>query len=76
MKPLVTTAVVALLAAGSAFAQVSDADGDGVFSLAEIQAAYPDVTEDAFAAIDTDGDGAVSVDELAAAEEAGVLTPS
>ena len=65
-----------MLAAGAAFAaeNVSDTDGDGVFSIEELAAAFPGITEDLFATIDIDGDGAVSAEELAAAEEAGVLT--
>ena len=59
--------------ATAAFAEVEDTDGNGTYSIEEIQAAYPDVTEDTFAIVDVNGDGAVDADELAAAENAGLL---
>ena len=46
---------------------VTDADGNGTFSLAEVQAAYGAATEAAFKAADTDASGALSAEELAAA---------
>ena len=69
------TLIAALLGATAtaAFAQVEDTDGNGTYSIEEIQAAYPDVTEDTFAIVDVNGDGAVDADELAAAENAGLL---
>ncbi len=76
MKSFVPTfAAVAILSAGSAFAMshVADSDGDGVFSMEELAAVFPGVTEEVYAAVDTDGDGTVSAEELAAAEEAGLL---
>ncbi|MEM9032658.1 MAG: EF-hand domain-containing protein [Pseudomonadota bacterium] len=76
MKPLVSIVfVTAVCTAGTALAdvQVSDADGDGVFSMEELQAAIPDMTEGLFALVDTDGDGVVSPDELASAEAAGTI---
>jgi hypothetical protein len=41
--------------------------------MAELQVAYPDLTEDYFVAIDASGDGEVDMDELAAARMAGIL---
>ena len=53
------------------FAQ--DANEDGMVTLDELVAAYPDVTEDAFNQADANADGALDADELAAAQEAGIL---
>jgi hypothetical protein len=65
--------------AGAAFAQtlptVEDTDANGVWSLAELQAVWPELTEDGFGAVDTNADGGVDPVELQAALDAGVLTP-
>ena len=69
-------AAIASISAGAAFAEdaaavvVADVDGNGVFSLEEVVAAYPAVTAEIFAAADVDADGSLSADELAAAVEA------
>jgi hypothetical protein len=64
--------------AGAAFAQtlpeVPDADGNGTWSLVELQAIWTDLTEEGFAAIDTNMDGEVDAAELQAALDAGVIT--
>jgi hypothetical protein len=60
----------AALAEGAA---VADTDGNGTFSLAEVQAVYANVTEEAFKAADTDASGELSAEELKAAEEAGAF---
>jgi len=63
------------LAAFSAQAQtvVSDTDGNGVYSIEEMTAAYPEINADLFAQIDVDGNGAIDADELQAAREAGTI---
>ena len=66
---LTTTAVLAQDAAP----EVVDTDGNGTFSLAEVQAVYAAVTEDTFKAADTDASGELSAEELAAAVEAGAF---
>ena len=53
---------------------VADADANGTFSLAEVQAAYPAVTEETFKTADTDASGELSADELKAAVDAGAFT--
>ena len=75
MKRTIALAAILGLGAGAALAQtmVEDTDGDGVYSMEELQVAFPDLTEDVFTTVDTNADGAVDADELAAAEEAGVL---
>lgn len=50
-----------------------DTDGDGMVTMEEFAAAWPDLAEDAFVAADTNADGALDADEIAAATEAGVL---
>lgn len=50
-----------------------DANGDGVLTLDEVQASYPEVTADMFTAMDLNADGALDVDEVTAAQEAGML---
>lgn len=75
MKKIVL-ALATLGFTGPALAQdmtVEDANGDGVYSMEELQAAYPDLTEDQFKLIDANADGSVDADELAAAQEAGTL---
>ncbi|MEM8579162.1 MAG: hypothetical protein AAGF60_15040 [Pseudomonadota bacterium] len=51
----------------------ADANGDGVLTIDEVQAVYPEVSTDMFTAMDLDADGALSADEVATAEEAGQL---
>jgi Ca2+-binding EF-hand superfamily protein len=71
------TASIALLAlvATPLFAEtvVEDTDGNGTYSLEELVAAYPDLTEELFAEIDTDESGEVSAEELKAAVDAGII---
>jgi hypothetical protein len=73
-------AVLALgaLAAGPGLAQTSlpDANGDGVWSMEELQASVPDLTAETFAAIDANADGSVDATELAAAIDAGTIKPA
>lgn len=64
-------AVLGLSLTGGAFAQALDfnsldANGDGVISMEELQAAIPDLTPESFAMLDTDADGALSAEEFAA----------
>jgi hypothetical protein len=70
-------AAIASLTAGAALAEdapvVADADGNGVFSMEEVVAAYPAVTEEVFKAADTNADGALSAEELKAAVDAGAF---
>lgn len=81
MKTLMA-ALAALGFAGAAVAQtatpttppeVTDTDGNGTYSLVELQVVYPALTEAQFGQIDANGDGAVDPDELTAAQDAGLL---
>ena len=59
------TAGTALAQDDSAFSTL-DADGSGGISLAELQAAGANVTEETFALYDTDASGELSAEEYAA----------
>ena len=50
-----------------------DVDGDGMVSMEEFTAAWPDLTADDFTAADSNADGMLDEVEIAAAAEAGVL---
>jgi len=54
----------------------ADANEDGVLSLAEVQAVFPDMTEDQFITIDINGDGMLEDAEVKAAQEAGLMPAS
>lgn len=54
--------------------EVPDTDGNGSWSLVELQAVWTDMAEDGFKAIDTSADGAVDATELQAALDSGVIT--
>lgn len=74
MKPWIPFAA-GILAASGAMADMAEVDqnGDGVASYEEIAAVYQDVTEEAFAGMDTNGDGSLDAGEMMAAQEAGQL---
>lgn len=71
MKKFVFALAATALTATAVFAEdapaVVDADANGTFSLAEVQATYAAATEEAFKAADADASGELSADELAAA---------
>ncbi|NJS40530.1 MAG: EF-hand domain-containing protein [Rhodobacteraceae bacterium] len=72
-------ALAPLALATAAFAQtelpdVADTDGNGTWSLVELQAVWTDMTEEGFAAVDTNTDGEVDTVELQAALDNAVLT--
>ncbi|MBN8630866.1 MAG: EF-hand domain-containing protein [Rhodobacterales bacterium] len=54
--------------------EVPDTDGNGSWSLVELQAVWTDMTEEGFTAIDTTADGNVDAAELQAALDGGVIT--
>lgn len=53
-----------------------DSNGDGVLTIDEVQASFPEVTSDTFTAMDLNADGALDADEVAAAQEAGLMPPT
>jgi hypothetical protein len=54
----------------------ADANADGVLSLAEVQAVYPDMTEEQFVTADLNGDSVLEDAEITAAQEAGLMPAS
>ncbi|MEI4261179.1 EF-hand domain-containing protein [Roseovarius sp. D0-M9] len=61
--------------ATSAFADMSsvDTNGDGMATMDEVQAVYPEMTAEEFSEIDANGDGAIDETEMSDAKEAGLL---
>jgi len=69
-----TTFVLALALPVAAFAQSSiDTDADGLVSVDEFFASYPDASTDAFALMDANADGTLDETEIDNAREAGIL---
>ena len=50
-----------------------DTNGDGLMTIDEVQAVFPDVSAEVFAEVDTDDDGALSDDEMVAGQEQGLI---
>jgi hypothetical protein len=75
-RVMLATALAALLSAGAALGQAEtvDTDGDGMVSYTELLIVMPDMTEDAFVALDANADGMLDAEEFAAAQEAGLIT--
>lgn len=74
-KLLTAAAMILALGATGALAQtvVADTDGDAVFSMEELVAAYPDLTPEIFTEMDVDASGSIDADELQAAREQGLI---
>jgi hypothetical protein len=72
LVPLAFAATAA--SAQATMPDVPDTDGNGTWSLAELQAVWTDMTEEGFAAIDVNTDGAVDTAELQAALDNAVIT--
>ncbi|MDZ4095315.1 MAG: EF-hand domain-containing protein [Paracoccaceae bacterium] len=53
--------------------EIADTDSNGLWSLGELQTAYPDLGQVAFDSIDANDDGGVDVAELTAAIADGAL---
>ena len=70
---IILATLLGLGAGVAAAAEIEDANGDGVYSMDEVKAAYPDLTEELFGTLDLNGDGALDAEELAAGETAGLL---
>ncbi|WP_319823612.1 EF-hand domain-containing protein [Thalassovita sp.] len=73
---ITTTAFAITLAAPLLAAQIDptiDTDEDGAYSLVELQAVVPEMTEQTFASYDVSADGLLDADEAAALQEAGLL---
>nr|WP_257883704.1 hypothetical protein [Roseobacter insulae] len=51
----------------------ADANGDGVLTIDEVQAVYPDITAETFSTMDLNADGALDEAEVQSAQEAGLM---
>ena len=50
-----------------------DSNGDGLMTIDEVQAVFPDVSPEAFAEVDTNDDGAIDDAEMVAGQEQGLI---
>ena len=66
-------AVFALSAPVAAQDATIDINGDGMYSIAELRAALPSISEDTFSVLDASGDGQLDAGEIAAGIAAGLL---
>lgn len=72
MKKIVLSSLILVGLSGAAMAQAAtdfatvDTDASGGVSLVEAQAAWPDLTAEAFASADIDGNGELSAEEYGA----------
>lgn len=76
-KVLATLAAAGLMSPLMALAATElDSNGDGVLTIDEVQAIYPDITAEGFSAMDVNADGALDDDEVVAAQQAGMMPAS
>lgn len=82
MRKIALGLVALTLASSAALAQAPmsftdvDIDGNGELSFAELQAVWPNLTQEEFAAADTDGSGGLTPDQLNALQPAAVPAPA
>ena len=78
MSRVTLAALLATLIATTATAMSAeiDTDGDGMASLEELQAMYPEVTEELFIEMDADEDGLINDEEMLVAIGAELLPAS
>lgn len=72
LKATLTLAALSIATVGFAMSD-ADANADKMLTLEELQAAYPEISEDQFTLADANGDGALTEQELSDAVQAGVL---
>ena len=75
-QSLAITAIASLLAMPLFAAELpegTDADGNGTYSLEELQTVYADLTAETFAAVDANADGQADMAEIDAAIAASLL---
>lgn len=71
---LTAAAFGASLLAAPVLAQVEmDTNADGMYSMEELMAVFPDMAEETFTAADTNGDGLLDSEELAQAQSDGLI---
>jgi len=62
-----------LLAAPVLAQSEMDANADGMYSMEEMMASFPDMTEETFTTADANGDGQLDSEELAQAQANGLI---
>ncbi|MCR8549699.1 hypothetical protein M4578_17860 [Salipiger sp. P9] len=72
-KQMLTLIALAATALPALAAEEADTNGDGMLSVDEVQAIWPEVSTDGFISMDADGDGLLNEEEVAAARELGSL---
>ena len=72
-KPAILASLLALCPVLASAAGKVDANGDGVWTLEEVQAAFPEMSAEGFNAIDVNADGLLDQAEVTAAQEAGLI---
>jgi len=70
---LLSTIIVAGLSAISFAAAQVDTNGDGILTLDEVNAAFPEIKAEEFSAMDVNADGVLDNGEVAAAQDAGLM---
>lgn len=70
---LTAASLAAAVLATAAAAQDIDANGDGLYSMEEMLAVFPAMTEETFTTADANGDGSLDAEELAAAQADGLI---
>jgi len=70
---LLSTIIIAGLSAASAVAAQVDTNGDGILTLDEVNAAFPEIKAEEFSTMDVNADGVLDNDEVAAAQDAGLM---
>ncbi|MEP2533218.1 hypothetical protein [Shimia sp.] len=73
LKTPVLAALTAVILGTPAFAATLDANGDGVLTIEEVNAAFPEINAEAFSAMDVNADGVLDAEEVSAAEQAGLM---
>ena len=53
-----------------------NANGDGLMTMDEVQAVYPEITAETFSQIDANGDGALDDAEMVSGQEQGLIPAS
>lgn len=70
-KPLAVIAMILPVAAVAA--TEIDTNADGLLTLDEVQAVFPEISVESFSAMDLNADGALNDAEIVAAQDAGLL---
>ncbi|WP_164659148.1 hypothetical protein [Tropicibacter sp. Alg240-R139] len=77
MKLIKALPIASLLLTAPAWAATqADANDDGVLTLEEVQAVFPELDASSFVAMDQNADGVLDGEEVGAAQKAGLLPES